>query len=214
MRGASLSLLLFVAAPLHAQDGAIPLPEHPRPDLERAEWVNLNGDWAFRFDKDGKGEGERWFESAPAAFPRTIHVPFPWGSKLSAGPDEADVAGRRLPRRRPANGADVRRARRPADRRLSGRLHAVRAGADEGGEARPGPEARAARGRHAARVQARRQAGVRQGARPLADGVPRGALRGLRGLVRGPPEPRGEARRAAAGAQGSGARGGGGASTR
>ena len=92
MRVASLSLLLFVATSLHAQGTEIPLPEHPRPDLERAEWVNLNGDWSFRFDKDGKGEGERWFESALAAFPLTIHVPFPWGSKLSGVPDEADVA--------------------------------------------------------------------------------------------------------------------------
>ena len=92
MRVASLSLLLFVATSLHAQGAEIPLPEHPRPDLERAEWVNLNGDWSFRFDKDGKGEGERWFESALAAFPLTIHVPFPWGSKLSGVPDDADVA--------------------------------------------------------------------------------------------------------------------------
>src|SRR4029453_13294946 len=92
MRVASLSLRVFVATSLHAQGTEIPLPEHPRPDLERAEWLNLNGDWSFRFDKDGKGEGERWFESAAAAFPLTIHVPFPWGSKLSGVPDEADVA--------------------------------------------------------------------------------------------------------------------------
>ena len=92
MRVASLSLLLFVATSLQAQDAAIPLPEHPRPDLERAEWVNLNGDWSFRFDKDGKGEAERWFESAPSGFPLKIHVPFPWGSKLSGVPDEADIA--------------------------------------------------------------------------------------------------------------------------
>jgi len=29
---------------------SIPLPEHPRPDFERAEWVNLNGRWRFAFD--------------------------------------------------------------------------------------------------------------------------------------------------------------------
>ena len=28
----------------------IPLPEHPRPDFERADWLNLNGYWAFTFD--------------------------------------------------------------------------------------------------------------------------------------------------------------------
>ena len=28
----------------------IPLPEHPRPDFERTEWLNLNGEWDFSFD--------------------------------------------------------------------------------------------------------------------------------------------------------------------
>ena len=55
--------------------------------------MNLNGDWAFRFDPASAGEGERWFESAPRAASRsTIRVPFPWGSKLSGVGDEADVA--------------------------------------------------------------------------------------------------------------------------
>lgn len=40
----------------------IPWPEHPRPDWERTEWVNLNGPWQFAFDKDGKGLAERWFQ--------------------------------------------------------------------------------------------------------------------------------------------------------
>ena len=90
----ALGLFLLPAPPSTAADAApaIPLPEHPRPDFERAEWVNLNGDWAFRFDKDTAGEAERWFESAPAGFPLTIRVPFPWGSKLSGVGDEADVA--------------------------------------------------------------------------------------------------------------------------
>jgi hypothetical protein len=154
MRVASLSLLLVVATSLHAQGAEIPLPEHPRPDLERAEWVNLNGDWSFRFDKEGKGEGERWFESAAAAFPLTIHVPFPWGSKLSGVPDEADVAWYArtvrvpevaegeagLPRRRRVRLEDERLARRPADRRVPGRLHPVRAGATKA--AKPGQDQR------------------------------------------------------------------------
>ena len=47
-----LALLLVPALSGTAVERAasIPLPEHPRPDFERAEWVNLNGDWAFRFD--------------------------------------------------------------------------------------------------------------------------------------------------------------------
>ena len=35
-----------------AANVAIPLPEHPRPDFARADWVNLNGPWQFRFDGD------------------------------------------------------------------------------------------------------------------------------------------------------------------
>ncbi len=70
---------------------AIPLPEHPRPDWERAQWLNLNGDWRFAFDKADKGLAEKWFAADDARFDRTIVVPFPWGSALSGVKDEADV---------------------------------------------------------------------------------------------------------------------------
>ncbi len=90
----ALALLLLPASPGVAADAgpAIPLPEHPRPDFERSEWVNLNGDWAFRFDPADAGERERWFDSVMGGFPLTIRVPFPWGSPLSGVEDEADVA--------------------------------------------------------------------------------------------------------------------------
>ena len=85
--------LLPIPGPLAAAaEPAVPLPEHPRPDFRRAAWVNLNGDWAFRFDPSASGEREGWFASAPSGFPLTIRVPFPWGSPLSGVPDEADVA--------------------------------------------------------------------------------------------------------------------------
>ncbi|MBC7923273.1 MAG: hypothetical protein H7Z75_19525, partial [Ferruginibacter sp.] len=29
---------------------SIPLPEHPRPDFQRPDWANLNGQWQFEFD--------------------------------------------------------------------------------------------------------------------------------------------------------------------
>ncbi len=91
--GLALALLLPASPGAAADAGpAIPLPEHPRPDFERPEWVNLNGDWAFRFDAADAGERERWFDAAPAGFPLTIRVPFPWGSTLSGVGDEADVA--------------------------------------------------------------------------------------------------------------------------
>jgi beta-galactosidase/beta-glucuronidase len=33
------------------------LPEHPRPDFERREWLNLNGRWDFAFDKRTRESG-------------------------------------------------------------------------------------------------------------------------------------------------------------
>jgi hypothetical protein len=84
-------LLAPAAAGQAARASDLPLPEHPRPDLERADWINLNGSWAFRFDQADAGERERWFESAPVGFPLAIRVPFSWGSKLSGVGDEADV---------------------------------------------------------------------------------------------------------------------------
>ena len=209
----ALALLLVPALSGTAVEPAagIPLPEHPRPDLERAEWVNLNGDWAFRFDDEGTGERERWFERAPAGFPLTIHVPFSWGAKLSGVGDEADVAWyartragarklegpARLPRGRRLGLEDDRLARRGAARRAPGGLHALRAGADEGREAGDRPAAGPPRRRHAAPLQAGGQAGLRQGPGPVADRLPRGAARGLRRLARVPPGPAAEARRAA-----------------
>jgi hypothetical protein len=92
------ALVLLVAAPLLAEQDDVPLPEHPRPGFERAEWVNLNGPWRFRFDPRERGVDERWFDLEPSAFRSTILVPFPWGSPLSGVADEADVAwyGRRV----------------------------------------------------------------------------------------------------------------------
>lgn len=74
-----------------AQGEDIPLPEHPRPDFQRADWLNLNGAWAFRFDKENTGLANGWAEGK-VDFPLSIKVPFPWGSKLSGVSDEADIA--------------------------------------------------------------------------------------------------------------------------
>ena len=68
----------------------IPLPEHPRPDFERADWVNLNGPWQFRFDKEDTGAGAGW-SAGQTQFPDTINVPFPWGAKLSGLENKADI---------------------------------------------------------------------------------------------------------------------------
>jgi hypothetical protein len=68
----------------------IPLPEHPRPDFQRQQWLNLNGPWQFHFDKENAGLKQQWFK-AGSDFPETIMVPFPWGSKLSGIEDKADI---------------------------------------------------------------------------------------------------------------------------
>jgi hypothetical protein len=107
LRAAAAVALLAAAAPaaprwLGAQGAQaapaaaaapIPLPEHPRPDFLRADWVNLNGRWQFAFDKAGQGERAGWHRDA-AAMPAAhrILVPFSWGSPASGVPDSADVA--------------------------------------------------------------------------------------------------------------------------
>ncbi len=84
-----LSLLLSAALTLRAT-GTIPLPEHPRPDFERAEWINLNGQWAFTFD-EAVAVGATTSGDL-SGFKERILVPFPWGSKLSGVADGGDKA--------------------------------------------------------------------------------------------------------------------------
>ncbi len=48
-------ILLFFSVTAFAQK--IPLPEHPRPDFERPNWINLNGSWDFEFDSLNTGNG-------------------------------------------------------------------------------------------------------------------------------------------------------------
>ncbi|HYK87642.1 MAG TPA: glycoside hydrolase family 2 TIM barrel-domain containing protein [Acidobacteriota bacterium] len=86
------AILLFVILPASlTASGETPLPEHPRPDFERSEWLNLNGPWQFRFDESNAGLNEKWFMGG-TPFPDKILVPFPWGSPLSGVPDKAALA--------------------------------------------------------------------------------------------------------------------------
>ncbi|CAM3363800.1 MULTISPECIES: glycoside hydrolase family 2 protein [Saccharibacillus] len=62
---------------------ALPRPEYPRPQFERAQWLNLNGEWDFAFDDERRGDRERWYESGRGNFERRINVPFAFQSKLS-----------------------------------------------------------------------------------------------------------------------------------
>jgi beta-galactosidase/beta-glucuronidase len=59
----------------------IPRPEYPRPQFERSEWLNLNGEWGFEFDDNKVGVKERWFQDPN--FSKQINVPFSYQSELS-----------------------------------------------------------------------------------------------------------------------------------
>ncbi|GGX62496.1 AbfB domain-containing protein [Streptomyces fructofermentans] len=52
-----------------------PLPEYPRPQLTRSDWLNLNGIWDFAVTSADAGQ--------PASFNEQIRVPFPAEAALS-----------------------------------------------------------------------------------------------------------------------------------
>nr|WP_209973094.1 sugar-binding domain-containing protein [Paenibacillus eucommiae] len=55
--------------------------DYPRPQFERAEWLNLNGEWEFEFDDEQAGTRGKWF--AAHDFSKRIQVPFCFQSSLS-----------------------------------------------------------------------------------------------------------------------------------
>lgn len=55
--------------------------EYPRPQLVRKEWLNLNGEWDFAFDRENVGLKEKWYKNSN--FDLKINVPFAYQSKLS-----------------------------------------------------------------------------------------------------------------------------------
>ena len=84
-------LILLICASLTASAQQIPLPEHPRPDFERPQWLNLNGTWDFEFDSLNIGLDKNW-QNGNTPFSKKINVPFPWGAPLSGVKDESDYA--------------------------------------------------------------------------------------------------------------------------
>lgn len=81
---AIFSAFAAAAPPIaRAQDApapaAIPRPEHPRPDAERAEWMNLNGSWEFA--EGDEPDDARRLSAEP--YPDKIVVPFCRESALS-----------------------------------------------------------------------------------------------------------------------------------
>ncbi|MBQ7353593.1 MAG: beta-galactosidase [Clostridia bacterium] len=59
----------------------IPRPEHPNPQFERENWVNLNGEWEFEFDYGVSGRDRRFYERT--SLDSKIIVPFCPESVLS-----------------------------------------------------------------------------------------------------------------------------------
>jgi len=82
-----LSLLLASAFNMPAisaavTSGTLPRPEYPRPQFERAEWINLNGQWSYEFDF-GKSGKEQSLQNTTEGFSNAITVPFCPESTLS-----------------------------------------------------------------------------------------------------------------------------------
>ena len=56
--------------------------EHPKPQFQRENWLNLNGSWGFEIDNARSGDA-RGLQNADAVLSGTINVPFCPESKLS-----------------------------------------------------------------------------------------------------------------------------------
>jgi beta-galactosidase/beta-glucuronidase len=78
----TLSAILIVSfITTYGASSDTPRPEYPRPQFERAEWINLNGTWSYTFDFSKSG-AEKNFQNSDG-FNDMITVPFCPESKLS-----------------------------------------------------------------------------------------------------------------------------------
>ena len=60
----------------------IPRPEHPKPQFQREDWLNLNCEWDFTIDNGRSGQARRLYEDG-VVYDLRINVPFCPQSKLS-----------------------------------------------------------------------------------------------------------------------------------
>jgi len=75
-----LAVLLLLPLAMKAVNGT-PRSEYPRPQFERADWINLNGTWTYEFDFGNSGKDRKLQTSQK--FANDITVPFCPESKLS-----------------------------------------------------------------------------------------------------------------------------------
>lgn len=74
-----LTVVVSTALGDTSPETALPRPEHPMPQMMRAEWLSLNGTWDFA-ETDDCGDAD-WLSGQP--YPTTIVVPFCRESRLS-----------------------------------------------------------------------------------------------------------------------------------
>src|SRR6185436_18584713 len=77
---APLAFLALASAAARADE--IPRPEHPNPQMQRAQWQNLNGTWEF-WESSAEAAVKEADVAARTEFPDRIVVPFCRESKLS-----------------------------------------------------------------------------------------------------------------------------------
>ncbi|MBK5722638.1 beta-glucuronidase [Dysgonomonas sp. Marseille-P4677] len=76
-----LTVLMLLHICITTHSAIIPRSEYPRPQFERKEWINLNGEWTYIFDMAEIGIAKNYNKSQ--GFDNKITVPFPPESKLS-----------------------------------------------------------------------------------------------------------------------------------
>lgn len=72
---------------------SIPKPEFPRPEKQRENWFNLNGEWNFRLFPEGNEDEEKSFSKERAEYSEHIVVPFTWTCPLSGVQNDAAGIG-------------------------------------------------------------------------------------------------------------------------
>lgn len=76
-----MTIIIALSLGVVATHAVVPRSEHPRPDLERENWMTLNGDWQFENDPNADGEARGLTYGTDLS--AKIVVPFCPESKLS-----------------------------------------------------------------------------------------------------------------------------------